>query len=651
MGVPPAVAEAMAAAAALSAAPQAGPQAMHMVELQAQLERKDREMQASQAVNKVLESQLTAIVDVMSRSQTESSQRFEAIESRNRGLAEQIAKRGELTSAATRVAELEVELAEQREVSQRAAAHGRELESKASAAEAAKLELQQKLNTLTEAMLIATRRYLTAEAQLAEPKEQGQDPPGVMVGMSSEALAAQVEALEASLATQQEVLGTQIEELEGRLAAQQEAAITQTAELEACLARSRAECQSLAEARLTATARSEEASVTCQAHVAHIAELEARLAQAHEADAARIAEVEARLAHVGEGDEEAAARIAKLEALLRQTGETHQSELETMREVQQLALNEALEKAANDRQRQMQASEARRQWFDDQLALLRERRDEEVEALRARLTQLEANTAETELQQLAEAQRRSQEDAAREASQARQVEVQEALQRRLEASEARSAELQENLWLQQEAAAAAEQARKEAPVAARIEAPQESGYSLRGLFQQMRRSASTSSYLAAPLAWTRRDAAAQTDEQQEAAISTPEEGASSESPAAGAARFEEPELPASRRRLSFPVWKGAYLSFGKEGPPSAAAGKESREGTEDGVPAPPSSDSWDWPMSRPEKRERFNFVDRQMLMADQRALMEQLQSFHAECARHGLGEVASACSGPWECPP
>eukprot|EP00747_Dinoflagellata_sp_TGD_P213167 gnl/TRDRNA2_/TRDRNA2_86162_c0_seq2.p1 gnl/TRDRNA2_/TRDRNA2_86162_c0~~gnl/TRDRNA2_/TRDRNA2_86162_c0_seq2.p1 ORF type:complete len:199 (-),score=39.61 gnl/TRDRNA2_/TRDRNA2_86162_c0_seq2:79-675(-) len=40
---------------------------------------------------------------------------------------------------------------------------------------------------------------------------------------------------------------------------------------------------------------------------------------------------------------------------------------------------------------------------------------------------------------------------------------------------------------------------------------------------------------------------------------------------------------------------------------------------------PPSSDSWDWPLSRQERKARLTMIDRQMLMMEQRDLEEKLE--------------------------
>jgi len=107
---------------------------------------------------------------------------------------------------------------------------------------------------------------------------------------------------------------------------------------------------------------------------------------------------------------------------------------------------------------------------------------------------------------------------------------------------------------------------------------------------------------------------------------------------------------ANGRRLIVPAWRGVYLSFPKAEDAGGAAAmvgpavcKEDSE--EDGVPAPPGSDFWDWPLSRREKHERAVFVDRQMLLADQRALMEHTEEMRSSCAHHGVEVVPYL----WDC--
>jgi len=51
--------------------------------------------------------------------------------------------------------------------------------------------------------------------------------------------------------------------------------------------------------------------------------------------------------------------------------------------------------------------------------------------------------------------------------------------------------------------------------------------------------------------------------------------------------------------------------------------------------APPGSDSWDWPLSRHEKKSRIVMLDRNMLLADQSALVEQMTEL---CHEFGQSE-------------
>jgi len=142
-----------------------------------------------------------------------------------------------------------------------------------------------------------------------------------------------------------------------------------------------------------------------------------------------------------------------------------------------------------------------------------------------------------------------------------------------------------------------------------------------------RRQASPSSAAATPpRTWGSPDSAA----------ATPSRGwgEAGEQALCGICRRLSAELPrGARRRVSLPAWNGRYLSLPKQ-ELEPEEGEECRAG--EGTPAPPVSDSWDWPLSRHEKRERALFVDRQVLMADQRSLLEHIESLTGEPARLGL---------------
>uniref|UniRef100_A0A7S0FWB6 Uncharacterized protein n=1 Tax=Pyrodinium bahamense TaxID=73915 RepID=A0A7S0FWB6_9DINO len=91
---------------------------------------------------------------------------------------------------------------------------------------------------------------------------------------------------------------------------------------------------------------------------------------------------------------------------------------------------------------------------------------------------------------------------------------------------------------------------------------------------------------------------------------------------------------ATGRCLVVPAWRGLYLTL----PRVAAAAPDGGAAEEAvrGAPAPPGSDFWDWPLSRREKWERAVFVDRQMLLADQRALMEHAEVLRSDCIQNGI---------------
>lgn len=93
------------------------------------------------------------------------------------------------------------------------------------------------------------------------------------------------------------------------------------------------------------------------------------------------------------------------------------------------------------------------------------------------------------------------------------------------------------------------------------------------------------------------------------------------------------------RRVVIPTWNGCYLSFPK------AEHVDEEEEEADYAPVPPASSSWDWPLSRQEKKERVVYVNRQMLMADQRSLMEHIEDLQEESIRRG---VKSSTPFPWD---
>lgn len=92
------------------------------------------------------------------------------------------------------------------------------------------------------------------------------------------------------------------------------------------------------------------------------------------------------------------------------------------------------------------------------------------------------------------------------------------------------------------------------------------------------------------------------------------------------------------RRVVIPTWNGCYLSF-----PKALDSYAAEE--DDVAPEPPGSSSWDWPMSRYEKKARAEFISRQMLMADQKSLMEYIEDLQDTCAQHG---ILASSPFPWD---
>jgi len=62
---------------------------------------------------------------------------------------------------------------------------------------------------------------------------------------------------------------------------------------------------------------------------------------------------------------------------------------------------------------------------------------------------------------------------------------------------------------------------------------------------------------------------------------------------------------------------------------SLPAGADPSWSTREAGGAPPSSTSWDWPLSRVEKKARVDMIDRSMLRADCRALAEKLRRSRA----------------------
>lgn len=59
------------------------------------------------------------------------------------------------------------------------------------------------------------------------------------------------------------------------------------------------------------------------------------------------------------------------------------------------------------------------------------------------------------------------------------------------------------------------------------------------------------------------------------------------------------------------------------------------------VYVPPDSKSWDWPLSRHEKKSRLHMVERDMDLMDRKALLTELVQLRGICRRHSLGEAPS----------
>lgn len=65
---------------------------------------------------------------------------------------------------------------------------------------------------------------------------------------------------------------------------------------------------------------------------------------------------------------------------------------------------------------------------------------------------------------------------------------------------------------------------------------------------------------------------------------------------------------------------------------------------DDGLPLPPSSRCWDWPLSRPEKVERVAMIDAQILLSDHRDLVGQVEVLRDVCVQHGIIPSKTASS-------
>lgn len=80
--------------------------------------------------------------------------------------------------------------------------------------------------------------------------------------------------------------------------------------------------------------------------------------------------------------------------------------------------------------------------------------------------------------------------------------------------------------------------------------------------------------------------------------------------------------------------------------PAVAAGSAALY--EESPPMPPSGESWDWPLSRHEKKSRLTMLDRLVLLADNRLLERQVQKLRARSPSCAGAEEAegSDCESP-----
>lgn len=85
---------------------------------------------------------------------------------------------------------------------------------------------------------------------------------------------------------------------------------------------------------------------------------------------------------------------------------------------------------------------------------------------------------------------------------------------------------------------------------------------------------------------------------------------------AGAAEHQAQALPAKD-------WNQDMAAVAASGGPPPSCCRR------DQIPYPPSGSSWEWPLSRHEKKSRIVMIDRCMLMADHTALAQQLQKVRA----------------------
>jgi len=91
-----------------------------------------------------------------------------------------------------------------------------------------------------------------------------------------------------------------------------------------------------------------------------------------------------------------------------------------------------------------------------------------------------------------------------------------------------------------------------------------------------------------------------------------------------------------RRPAGLTAWDGVDDDGESSRPEEVLSGQEDCDLDENGLPLPPSSRCWDWPMSKPEKQERVAMMDAQILLYDQKGLIDEVEALRDVCAQHGL---------------
>ncbi|CAE8613160.1 unnamed protein product, partial [Polarella glacialis] len=91
-----------------------------------------------------------------------------------------------------------------------------------------------------------------------------------------------------------------------------------------------------------------------------------------------------------------------------------------------------------------------------------------------------------------------------------------------------------------------------------------------------------------------------------------------------------------RRPAGLTAWDGLDDDGESSRPEEVLSGQEDCDLDENGLPLPPSSRCWDWPMSKPEKQERVAMMDAQILLYDQKGLIDEVEALRDVCAQHGL---------------